>query len=243
MEIISEDKLRYLAGKHGYNLLYFEKDYFLTLLLFAIKDVEGLYFKGGTCLNKIFLDHTRLSEDLDFASSKPMEFVRKSVESSIDKKIFPRIETDKTTENFVRYHIYYKSYFQPISYLLLDINKKATIHLKPEFRKVPNFYGLDFCVNCLNIDEIVAEKIRALITRNQPRDYYDAYFILNKYRPKMDLVKVKMKEAKENFDIERVFKSANKIYSNWETDLLPLTNKKIDFMAVIKFLEKNLRRS
>ena len=243
MEIISEDKLKFLAGKYGYNLIYLEKDYFLTLLLYIIKDVEGIYFKGGTCLNKIFLDHTRLSEDLDFASSKSIESVMKSIESCIDKKIFPKIETDKTTDNFVRYHIYYKSYFQLTSYLLLDINKKATVHIKPELHKVPNFYGLDFSINCLHIDEIVAEKIRALITRNQPRDYYDAYFILKKYNLNLGFVKAKMKEAKETFDIERVFKNANKIYSNWETDLLPLTNKKVDFLTIIKFLEKRLGRN
>ena len=45
MEIISEDKLRYLAGKHNYNLIYLEKDYFLTLLLYMIKDIQGIYFK------------------------------------------------------------------------------------------------------------------------------------------------------------------------------------------------------
>ena len=242
MEIISEDKLRYLAGKHGYNLTYLEKDYFLTILLYMIKDVQGIYFKGGTCLNKIFLDHTRLSEDLDFASTEPIENVRKSIDASIDKKIFPKIETDKTTQDFVRYHIYYKSHFQSNSYLLLDINGKATIHLKTELRKVPNFYGLDFSINCLNIDEIVAEKIRALITRNQPRDYYDVYFILGKYKPNMDLVKGKIKEAREVFDMERVFRNANKIYSNWDADLVPLTNKKVDFLTVIKFLEKKLGR-
>lgn len=40
------------------------KDYYLTLILYLIKDVEGIYFKGGTALNKIFLNHARLSEDL-----------------------------------------------------------------------------------------------------------------------------------------------------------------------------------
>ena len=42
------------------------KDYYLTLILYLIKDVNGIYFKGGTALNKIFLNHARLSEDIDF---------------------------------------------------------------------------------------------------------------------------------------------------------------------------------
>ncbi len=241
MEIISEDKLKYLSGKHGYNLIYLEKDFFLTLLLYMIKDVRDLYFKGGTCLNKIFLNHTRLSEDLDFASGKPIKQIRKEIERSIDRKIFTNIGKDKSTKDFVRYLIFFKSYFQGKSNIILDINRKASMHMKPEYQKVNNFYGMDFEVKTLNIEELVAEKIRALMTRNQPRDYFDAYFVLKKYNINMKLLKMKMEEAGEKFDMERVFRNANTIYSRWESDLLPLTNQKIDFLTVIKFLEKKLR--
>lgn len=240
MEMISEDKLRYLAGKYGFNLFYLEKDYFLTLLLYMIRDVQGIYFKGGTCLNKIFLNHTRLSEDLDFASKRPIKEVRKEIEKFLDKGIFPKIESDKSTKHFVRYIVYFNGYFEKQPHIVLDVNRKASVHLKPELHKVKNFYDLDFEIRTLNVDELVAEKIRALITRNQPRDYFDAYFILRKYRLNMKLLKTKMEEAGEKFDMERVFRNANKIYSRWESDM-QLTNKKIDFLTVIRFLEKKLR--
>ena len=43
------------------------KDYYLTLILYLIKDIEGMYFKGGgTALQKILLNYSRLSEDADF---------------------------------------------------------------------------------------------------------------------------------------------------------------------------------
>ncbi len=242
MEIISEDKIRYFAGKYGYNLIYLEKDYFLTLLLYLLKDVEGLYLKGGTCLNKIFLNHTRLSEDLDYVSRRPVKDVRKDIENSLDKTIFTKIGADKSTGQFVRLLIYFKSYFEKSGYIILDINSKASIHLKPENHKVENFYGLEFVINTINIEEIVAEKIRALITRNQPRDYFDAYFILQKYKINKRLVKEKVKEAGEKFDLERIFKNASRVYSKWESDLLPLTNKKVSFLTVIKALEKEFRK-
>lgn len=243
MEMISEDKLRYIAGEMGLNLIYIEKDYFLTQLLYLIREVKGIYFKGGTALNKIFLEHKRLSEDLDFAANRSVNEIRIEIESLIDKVgFFTRIETDKTTKEFVRYKVYYKSYFHKESFIILDINKKASIGLKPEVRKVPNFYGISLSVNTLNRKELIAEKVRALITRNQPRDYFDVYYISKKWSIDMNLVKIKTREAGESFDTERVFRNAQKIHSKWKDDIGPLTNDKLDFLECIKTLEKILRK-
>jgi predicted nucleotidyltransferase component of viral defense system len=84
INIISENKLRYLSGQKGFNLIYLEKDYFLTLLLYLLKDVEGICFKGGTALNKIFLNHTRLSEDLDFVSRLKVSKVKTEITELLD---------------------------------------------------------------------------------------------------------------------------------------------------------------
>ncbi|MBN1896747.1 MAG: nucleotidyl transferase AbiEii/AbiGii toxin family protein [Candidatus Aenigmarchaeota archaeon] len=243
MEMISEDKLRYIAGEMNLNLIYIEKDYFLTHLLYLIREVEGIYFKGGTALNKIFLNHKRLSEDLDFATDRSVNDIRDEIESLVKKVgFFTRIETDKTTAEFVRYKVYYKSYFQKESFIILDINKKASIHLKPEVHEVPNFYGVSFSVNTLNLKELIAEKVRALITRNQPRDYFDVYYISKKWDIDMNLVEIKTGEAEELFDVERVFRNAQKIHSKWKDDIDPLTNDKLDFLECIKTLEKLLRK-
>lgn len=239
MEMIGEDKLRYLAGKHGFSIIYLEKDYFLTLLLYFIRNIEGIYFKGGTALNKIFLNHLRLSEDLDFASKAGITAVKNRVESVVDKDIFTKLEVDHFTENFIRWRVYFKSYFGGKSFVVLDINRKASIHLKPERHKVKNFYGLHFQINALNIDEIIAEKVRALILRNQPRDYFDLYFILKKRRLNFKIIEKKLEEAGARFDVERIFKNAQKIYSRWDRDLMPLTNRKVKFINVIKALQKH----
>lgn len=241
MEVISEDKLRYIAGSKGFNLIYVEKDYFITMLMYLLKDVRGLYLKGGTALNKIFLGHLRLSEDLDFAADRPISETMAEIERLVNgSKMFIRLETDKTTKYFVRYRVYYKSYFQKGSSLIIDINMKASILLKPEKHDVPNFYGMKFGMHTLSIKEIVAEKIRALITRNQPRDYFDAYFILKKYDVDTELVRKKTEEAGNVFDIKRVFKNANKIYANWDSDLTPLTNRKLDYITCMKALRNKL---
>jgi predicted nucleotidyltransferase component of viral defense system len=45
-----------------------EKDYYCSLLLhdFALAFQQGMVFKGGTCLSKVYVDFYRFSEDLDF---------------------------------------------------------------------------------------------------------------------------------------------------------------------------------
>lgn len=241
MEIIPEDRLRYIAGMKGFNLIYLEKDYFLTMFLYLVKDIKGIYLKGGTALNKIFLNHTRLSEDLDFAMNRPIPDIKAEIENIIKaSKLFTRMETDKSTREFLRYRVYYRSYFQKESFIITDLNRKASILLEPERYKVPNFYGTDFSITTLNIKEIVAEKIRALITRNQPRDYFDAYFILKKYTVDMELVKRKTREAGERFDRERIFKNARKIYSKWDSEIPKLTNRKLSFRECINLISKKL---
>ncbi len=243
MDLISEDKLKYLAGTHGLNMIYLEKDYFLTLFLFLAKDIEGMFFKGGTALNKIFLNHKRLSEDLDFTANSPIAEIRQQLEKILEenKNIFTKIETDKTTPEFVRYKVFYKSFFSKEAFIIIDINKKASIILKTEKHEAPNFYGLKFQIQTLALDEIIAEKFRAAITRNKPRDYFDLYFILQKHKIDIALAKRKLKEAGEKFDTERIFKNTNKIYSSWNEDIGKLTNEKLDFVSCIKFLRSKIK--
>ena len=53
-----------------------EKDYFCTLLLQHMTPAKGVVFKGGTCLAKVHAEFYRLSEDMDFALSVPIDATR-----------------------------------------------------------------------------------------------------------------------------------------------------------------------
>jgi predicted nucleotidyltransferase component of viral defense system len=241
---MSEAKLRNIAAEKGYNLIYIEKDYFLTILLYYLKDLDGIYLKGGTALNKIFFNHLRLSEDLDFTVTISNDEVKKRVDEIIeeDKRHFKRLEYEHDSKGFVRIKIFYNGYFTRNSYIVMDVNTNASLHLKSERNLVHNFYNLDFRIRTVNFNELIAEKLRAAITRNQPRDYFDLYFILKKYDVDMELVKKKTEEANQRFDIERIFKNANKIYSKWDEDVGKLTNEKLTFGECIKVLDTKLRK-
>ena len=70
LKTISEIEFNDIVARTGFNKDKLKKDYYLTLILYLIKDVKGIYFKGGTALNKIFLNHARLSEDIDFSLTR-----------------------------------------------------------------------------------------------------------------------------------------------------------------------------
>ena len=54
-----------------------EKDYFCSLILTQLAvAVPELVFRGGTCLAKVHLEFHRLSEDLDFLFSMPVDSTR-----------------------------------------------------------------------------------------------------------------------------------------------------------------------
>lgn len=58
---ITLDELKIIADGQEFDIVLLEKDYLITYLLYLLKDIKNIYFKGGTALNKIFLNHERLS--------------------------------------------------------------------------------------------------------------------------------------------------------------------------------------
>jgi predicted nucleotidyltransferase component of viral defense system len=95
MEIIPLNELKVIAGEKGFGIEILEKDYLVTYLLYLLKDIEGIYFKGGTALNKIFLNHARLSEDLDYTITKDVKIIEKQVKDALKGTIFNEITHDK----------------------------------------------------------------------------------------------------------------------------------------------------
>lgn len=68
-----------VAEAHKFSAELIEKDYHLTRILHKVseKQIDDLVFKGGTCLNKCYLDLHRLSEDLDFTYNKDVKDLSK----------------------------------------------------------------------------------------------------------------------------------------------------------------------
>lgn len=238
---ITLDELKIIADEQGFDIVLLEKDYLITYLLFLLKDVKGIYFKGGTALNKIFLNHERLSEDLDFTLNRKLSDVEKDIKNKLKGTIFTKITHDKRVDKFIRLIIHYKLFHEEGT-IFIDLNERAKLLLKPRKIAIPHFYPEHipkFEVACLHKNEIVAEKVLATCRRYKPRDYLDIYHIIKRKIPiSTSLVKGKFKEEGGTFSPKLIFKKTNKIFNEWDEDLLRLTKSKPDFKKVMQTLTK-----
>src|SRR3989344_8116404 len=178
---ISPNYIDELTRKKGFVRPLLVKDYYLTVILYLIKDLGGVYFKGGTALNKIFLNHSRLSEDIDFTLARDEKEVRNEISQILNKsKLFGEIGEGKNVDGFLRMTVKYKSELGE-GEIFIDLNKRGKLILPSENHKLDHFYSPfipEFSVRTLAKEELIAEKVAASIGRNKPRDHYDVYKII-----------------------------------------------------------------
>ena len=237
--MIKLDQLRIISGKEGFNIAMIEKDYLVTQLLYLIKDVKGIYFKGGTALNKIFLHHKRLSEDLDFSATRDIKEIENDIKKTLEGSFFTTITKGRELDGFTRLIVHYKLFHEDGT-IFIDLNKKASIILKTELKEIEHFYPDNipkFSIHCLNVEEMIAEKIRATSTRYKPRDYIDLYEIIKLKLPiSLPLIEKKFDSIGEKFSPELIFMHTHKVFNSWNKDLAVIAKQKVEFKEVMSLI-------
>ncbi len=242
---INSDELRIIAQQKEFPQPLLTKDYYITVLLYLLRDVPGIYFKGGTALNKIFLNYARLSEDIDFTVTENPLLIQEKIKSIVTKSgFFSEISRDNTKERFVRLVIVYEDALEKGS-IFIDLNQKGSLILPPEKHKILHFYGNfipNFSIATIAFSEMLAEKMRATIERNKPRDHFDLYQIITSRLPlDLQLVQQKCAESGSELDITKMFNRANRLKHRWDEDLGPLLSKKITFQEVMSTLAQHFK--
>lgn len=245
IERISPNYIDELVRKTGFVKPLLVKDYYLAVILYLIKDVEGIYFKGGTALNKIFLNHARLSEDIDFTLTRDEKKVRDEISEILkESKLFKEIGEGKVVEGFLRMTVKYRSELGE-GEIFIDLNKKGNLMLPPEVHKLNHFYSPfipEFSVRTLAKEEMIAEKLAASIGRNKPRDHFDVYKIVKAGIPiNLELVKKKCESSEHEFSIIKMFNKAKMLKNRWDKDMASLISEEINFQEIIKFLSKHFK--
>lgn len=239
-----EDELLQIVAQTGFNKQFLTKDYYLTVILYLLKDIDGLVFKGGTALQKTILDYSRLSEDIDFTLTRDLNEIKKEITNIVeDSKIFSGVTQDKDVDKFTRLIVSYNSELGKGN-VFIDLNERAKVLMKPKKLKIKHFYPNipNFEFSCLAEKELIAEKVSAAIGRNKPRDHYDIYQII-KHKKKFDMKIVKKKCELSGVDssITKMFNNANKLYNRWEPDVFPLLKEDVPFKEVIQTLAKHFK--
>lgn len=211
--MISEEQINNLATKYQTSALNIRREYFQHLFLsyfYQQPKAENIYFKGGTAL-RILYQSPRFSEDLDFNCAfidfKGLEELLQDTLIQIEKEniSFSLKEAKKTTGGFLAI-VSFAGFNQSI-----DI--KIEISLREEEKKgrtisVTSDFIPPYNIVAVTENQLVLEKIRALLGRKKPRDFYDLYFILRKQLPipqKKEFIPQALKALKEstfNFEAE-----------------------------------------
>jgi len=246
IKAINEDAINNLSGETGFNAKMLLKDYYITAILYLIKDVEGIHFKGGTALQKIFLNYSRLSEDIDFTLTKDLEQVKKEITGILkNSKLFEKITKDKDVEGFTRLIAHFKGFSNEDGVVFIDLNKRAKLMAKYERYEIKHFYHEfipKFSFNTVSKEEMIAGKMAAAIGRNQPRDHYDLYKMIKEKIPiNLAMVKKKCSQSNHEFNIIKMFNRAKKLKKRWDEDLMSLLADEVDFKEVMTTLAKHFK--
>lgn len=190
-----------------------EKDYALGWLLAAIaghsETARRWVFKGGTCLKKCFIETYRFSEDLDFSllpdaiyttqglMTVLRELARQATDLSgiefADAELSVRERKDKLGRPTFQGKVGYKGPLAVPGWprILFDITQHEPIVSdpvnRPIFHPYPDELPADVVVLTYLLEELLAEKTRALWERTRPRDAYDVLFLLQNDAADVDL--------------------------------------------------------
>jgi uncharacterized protein len=173
-----------------------EKDYILSWLLLGIAQHPQLsnqiVFKGGTVLKKVYFNDYRFSEDLDFTLlnnensneqifiwfQEVFEYIKEEANIPLEK-----IDDNEHKDGGVNFYI---RYIGPLGGLgankkvKVDIARTEKLEFEPLLQNVFLAYSdqEEHQLLCYSLEEVLIEKMRAIMQRMQARDFYDIWFLL-----------------------------------------------------------------
>lgn len=224
--MITRKELAEYAKMTGLNLGQAEKDYFQNMLLFVLYQIYStdLIFKGETALKKCY-GLNRFSEDLDFTCTG--EFDMEEVQKGLKRFKLEFTAKRKEYENGLKITLsikgpLYTGVPQSLCGFIVDVSFRENVILPSEIKTIGRFLEEipSFDVVVMQEKEILAEKIRAILSRKKARDVYDLWFLLGKdVEADATLIEEKFKYYKQSWDIKELEKKLDGIEDIWITEL------------------------
>lgn len=202
-----------IAGKAKIRDTQIEKDYVLSWLLWGIAQSEllrqSLIFKGGTVLKKAYFRDYRFSEDLDFTlikdlSDADIEIAFEQVLNLIEEEVGIQWQLSPFDKHQSGSLAFYGYFTGPLGGKMesksvkIDITRGEKLLFTPVvhaiFKDYQDLPQEDFFLQCYPLEEIMVEKLVALIGRTQPRDLYDIWYLLEENAVQLDFLKSEFDE-------------------------------------------------
>ena len=228
--MISRQEILDLAKDFGLAANIVEKDYALGWLLAGFgqhPDTRDAWlFKGGTCLKKCFFETFRFSEDLDFtlleSQHLDVAFLGRLFQEIADwvydacglvlppdarkVDVYTNPRGGKSAEG----RIGYRGPLERVGdapRIKLDLTDDERVVRRPDRRDVHHPYSdcpsAGIQVATYSLEELFAEKVRALVERLRPRDLYDVVHLYWKHELQPDRAIV-MTTLAEKYAFKRI---------------------------------------
>jgi len=150
-------------GSIDYKKLYELQD---KVLKIVFETEHEFYLTGGTCLSRFYIDK-RYSDDLDFFANRSprFSFAVKNIRQALQSKFDLSVEVE--SKDFIRFKI--------DDLLQIDFVNDIAFRYKDVVVNEDGFL-LD------NIENILSNKITAVVGRDNPKDIFDIYLISKFYK-------------------------------------------------------------
>lgn len=192
--MISSAEVAKLAHRLGVGDRVIEKDYVLSWLLVAIAESElrsGLAFKGGTALKRCYYPHYRFSEDLDFTlcvglSHDDLVSAFAALFPQLGRRVNLTPTLRSAEQSIFESTTLLVNYVGPLRarlgsrHLKVDITRGELLLYPPTERPLQapySDYPTGITLPTYTLEEILTEKLCALMGRTEPRDLYDVYWL------------------------------------------------------------------
>lgn len=240
-------ELQTYTSKLNYNLGQLELDYYQHLILAKIfEKFNTIYFKGGTCLQKCY-GIKRFSEDLDFNYiNLEIKEIIKFIETIFETEINDYYESKFGVTFSIRFEgILFNGSTQSMCKISFDFRNKDIYNkplkkiIRPIYTDLPQYFLL-----ALDEEEILAEKIRTILTRYKARDVYDLNeLLLNEVHINWELVNKKLKTYDKIFNKEEFEEKLEEKRSIYDEEIKRLTNIYDNFDTCKKQILKEIKKN
>ncbi len=251
--MITEDNTKKLANLYKINESIIAREFIqITFLkeLYDEKFSENIFFKGGTAIRLLY-GGKRFSEDLDFTVQLDEKTFNKNIEKLFNKleNQYPFLFKEKKTITGKTYLLTATIPFLKSNvFVKLDFSMRENV-INPTINTLKTDYPIivQSFIHTLSKDELLAEKIRAIIKRDKHRDLYDLWILqeLGAHIDK-DLITKKLAYYKETFETQILFNRLNEfIKEEFIKDLRPFVqiNERDKLGDLYEYVIKYLKES
>jgi predicted nucleotidyltransferase component of viral defense system len=256
MSLIDDVSLRRIAAEERVPLGTVEKDFAISCALLTMSRSRlknHLVFKGGTAIRKIYYPEARFSEDMDFTvrslgEEQMVDSLRELFrEQAVDSISFQGAYKERFSQSGRSLRLPFTGPLRYRNSIRVDLSFRDDLILDVKARPTLSRYGESLTCNVYVVDfaEIMAEKLRALMERGYPRDYYDISTHIDKIKDKAflrQLTKRKCRLIGAKYEPSNILDAdaLARAKAAWKTQLEQLLPHYTDFKTILPELKSKL---